>query len=75
MLHLVNDGPVTIIVDSKVGKLFQFPLIQYIVIVLSKGVGGLCSMQISNPYLYETVKGLVGQQIAVQTGRTFNKVF
>ncbi len=26
-------------------------------------------MQISNPYLYETVKGLIGQQIAVQTGK------
>ena len=26
-------------------------------------------MQISNPYLYETVKGLIGQQIAVQAGK------
>ena len=26
-------------------------------------------MQISNPYLFETVKGLIGQQIVVQTGK------
>ena len=26
-------------------------------------------MQMSNPYLFETVKGLVGQRIVVQTGK------
>lgn len=29
---------------------------------------GMEKMQISNPYLFETVRGLIGQQIVVQTG-------
>lgn len=31
------------------------------------------SMQISNPYLFETVKGLMGQQIVVQTGKNIQR--
>lgn len=31
------------------------------------------SMQISNPYLFETIKGLTGQQIVVQTGKNIQR--